>query len=314
MFSDPRLAKLFDLLAKGEPKEITPVFTPKSEVFCRYPWAESVLGMPIRHTNRVLEDLARGGYLKRQFYNKIIFCPVCNSQDLHFATLCPKCGSGHIVSTRVIEHSACGMLATEDEFRNGIGFACPKCHRELRLLGSDYQMPGVYFKCHACAELTQKPLEKWRCSNCHEEMERDEIRELCLYSFQLSEVPAEPDIPGSIPRGQIEEFLGHEGYEVQRNVKVTGRSGAEHDIDLLAVKNSGSYEHRLVVGFATHDSEIDSEEVIKLYAKAYDVNAQDIVMVAIPRLSEDAIQFASHYRIRVLDAEDLGHLHEKLLV
>jgi hypothetical protein len=314
MFNDPRLARLFDLLAKGEPKAIVPTFAPRSESLCRYPWAESVLNMSIRHANRVLEDLTRGGYLKRQFYNKVIFCPSCNSQDLHFITLCPKCRSGHIISARVIEHSTCGMLATEEEFRNGIGFSCPKCHRELRLLGSDYQMPGIYFKCHACGELTQRPLEKWRCEKCHEEMERDEVREFCLYSYELSEVPTEHDLVGPIPRSQIEDFLIHEGYDIQSNVKVTGRSGAVHDIDLLATKTSGTLEHRLVVGFASHDTEIDSEEVIKLYAKAYDVSAQDIVMVAIPRLSEDAVQFASHYRIRVLDAEDLGRLHEKLLV
>jgi hypothetical protein len=314
MFSDPRLARLFDLLAKGEPKGIVPAFSPKSETFCRYPWAESILDMPIRHTNRLLDDLARGGYLKREFHNKIIFCPACNSQDLHFVTLCPKCGSGHIVSARVIEHVSCGTLAAEEEFRNGTGFACPKCHRELQLLGSDYQMPGVYFKCHACGELTQKPVERWRCSNCHEEMERDEVRELCLYSYELSEVPTERGLGGQVPRSQIEDFLIHEGYEIQSGVKVTGRSGAVHDIDLLATKNSGTFEHRLVVGFASQNSDIDSEEVIKLYAKAYDVNAQDIVLIAIPRLSEDAVQFASHYRIRVLDAEDLSHLHEKLLV
>jgi predicted RNA-binding Zn-ribbon protein involved in translation (DUF1610 family) len=314
MFSDSRLTKLFDLLVRGEEKGINPIFAPKSESFCRYPRAESILGMPTRQTNQLLEDLARGGQLKKQFYDKIIFCPACNSRDLRFVTICPKCGSGHIMSAKVLEHIPCGTLAAESEFRSGATYICPKCRRELRLLDSDYRMPGVHFKCHACGALTREPIERWRCGNCREELEREEIRELGMYSYQLAEVPAERSRTGGVPRGQIEDFLIHEGYEVQTDVKVAGRSGAVHEIDLLATKTSGTFEHRVVVGFATSDTEIDSEEVIKLYAKAYDVNAQDIVLVAVPRLSEDAVQFANHYRIKVLSTADLDRIPEKLLV
>jgi hypothetical protein len=63
-----------------------------------------------------------------------------------------------------------------------------------------------------------------------------------------------------------------------------------------------------VVGFANGAEEVDSEEVIKLYAKAYDVNAQDIIMVASPKLSEDARQFASHYHIKVYNADELDQM------
>jgi hypothetical protein len=314
MFSDPRVTKLFDLLLKGEESALLPTFTPRAEGFCRYPLAESTLGLPTRNINQLLEDLARGGHLKRFFYDKVIFCPICNSRDLRFVTACPKCASGHILPAKVFEHIACGTIAAETDFRSGPTYICPKCQRELVLLDNDYRMPGVYFRCFACGELTSRPSERWRCNGCHEELAYDEIRQVCLYSYQLSEVRAEQIRGKTLPRNQIEDFLGHEGYELQHDVKVTGRSGAVHDIDLLAVKKSGAFEHRIVVGLATSDNEIDSEEVIKLYAKAYDVNASDIVLVALPRLSEDAVQFASHYRIKVLTGTDLEHIQEKLLV
>jgi hypothetical protein len=314
MFTDHHLSQLLDLLVKGEPKEIHPAFAPRSESYCRYPWAEAILEMPTRQTNRILEDLVRSGHFRKVFHDKIIFCPACNSRELRFVTACPKCSSLNILAVQVLQHIPCGHVGIEQEFRNGTASVCPQCRRELRLLGSDYQMPGIYFKCYACGDLTQKPRERWHCGNCREEMERDEIREVCLYSYQLSEVPTEQARSSSLPRSQIEDFLVHEGYEIQSEVKLTGRSGAVHEIDLLATKNSGTFEHRIVVGFAFSDTEVDSEEVIKLYAKAYDVNAQDIVMVALPRLSEDALQFAHHYRIKVLDSEDLEHIHEKLLV
>lgn len=313
MYRDLRLARFFESLVKGDTKEILPAFAPRYDGCCRYPWAEAILELPPAHVNRLLEDLARHGALRREFSEKILLCPACNSRQLQFSTACPKCGSSHITSVRVLRHIGCGLLAVETEFRNGAAAVCPKCRQQLQLLGSDYEMPGGYFLCRSCGELTGQPREHWRCSNCQELMERDEVREVCLYSYRLGSVPRELVADNGIRREQIEEFLVREGYEIQNNVQVVGRSGAVHDIDLLAIKNSGPLAHKIVVGFVTGETEVDSEEVIKLYAKAYDVNAQDIVLVATPRLSPDARQFAGHYRIRVLDADDAPRLQERLL-
>ena len=54
-----------------------------------------------------------------------------------------------------------------------------------------------------------------------------------------------------IPKARVREFLTREGYEIQESVQTTGRSGAEHRIDLLATKRSGPLEHRVVVGFSS---------------------------------------------------------------
>jgi hypothetical protein len=316
--NDPRLAKFLDSFGKDEPGELIPEFSTKSESFSRYPAFESALELDTRHANRLLEDLVRAGVLERRFHDKMLFCPVCNSRDLRLVHVCPKCGSSHVLPVTVFEHVACGELAPEAAFRNGASYICPKCRGELRLVGSDYRMPGVHFQCRDCSELTATPGERWRCRNCSEQLGRDDLREVPLYSYRRATAAAapKPEPEFAAPRAQVAEYLNRQGYRVEARVDVAGRSGAVHEIDLLATKSSAGFEHRIVVGFAGtgNGSDVDSEEVIKLYAKAYDVNAQDIVMVAMPRLSADARQFAGHYRIKILDGEDLTHIPEKLQV
>jgi hypothetical protein len=142
--------------------------------------------------------------------------------------------------------------------------------------------------------------------------QKGDVRELVLYCYMLDQVQIAKLRVERIPKARVREFLTHEGYDIQEAVQTTGRSGAEHRIDLMATKHSGPLEHRIVVGFANAAEAVDSEEVIKLYAKAYDVSAQDIIMIASPRLSEDALQFASHYHIKVYNADDLDRMDVQL--
>jgi len=110
----------------------------------------------------------------------------------------------------------------------------------------------------------------------------------------------------------VREFLVREGYDVQESALVTGRSGAEQKIDILATKHNGPLEHRIVVGFANADVEVDADEVIKHFHRAYDVNAHDVILVVSPRLSEEAQKTASHYHVRVYNAEDLDRMEGPL--
>ncbi len=311
MISDPKVIKLLEQLTNGGVNELVPVFDPKQLKYVDYPFVDKLLGRANSFTIQLLEDLTRLGYLKKKFYEKIIFCPVCNSTDLRYTTFCPKCSSGYILRSLVFEHPSCGFIGIEKEFSNGTGHICPKCQRELNLIGSDYNSPGYYYKCYNCDELSIIPVEKWQCIQCSSVFSKEEIREICLYSYIINEEKKEKLQGERIPKERLADFLTQDGYEVESSIKVTGRSGAEHEIDLLATKRSGPFEHRIVVGFASAEHEVDSEEVIKLYAKAYDVNAQDIILIAVPKLSPDAFHFAHHYRIRVFEAADLEHIESE---
>jgi hypothetical protein len=314
LLSDPKVARLFELLLHKSIPVIEPLFAPRRDTWISYPVVEDELGISPEYSAQLLEDLVRLGYLTRKFHDKVLFCPSCNSQDLKLTTTCPKCQSAHIIRQRVIEHKNCGYVGTEDEFVRGGARICPKCRVEMVLVGSDYSIPELRRKCLDCDALTGEPVERWTCRSCHRVHEKCEVRELVLYGYTLDPGQLSKLKVDRVPKARVREFLTREGYEIQEAVQATGRSGAEHRIDLMATKRTGPLEHRIVVGFANGEDAVDSEEVIKLYAKAYDVSAQDIILVASPRLSEDARQFASHYRIRVYDADDLDRADVQLLV
>lgn len=314
MLNDPKVVRLFEILVAKDTTALEPVFAPRRDGWVSYPLIEEQLGVDPDYAVRLLEDLLRLGYLHKQFADKVQFCPACNSQSLKLVSLCPKCGSGHLVRRKFYSHKNCGFAGTDEDFAHADGRVCPRCRVELVLLGSDYEGMGVRYQCEECHAPIEAPQEKWRCDSCRRVYEKNDIRELVLNRYVVNQQQMARLRVERIPKARVEEFLKREGYDIQESVHTVGRSGAEHEIDLLATKASGPLQHRIVVGFASSENEVDSEEVIKLYAKAYDVDAQDIIMVASPKLTEDAQQFARHYHIRVFDAEQLNRPEVSLKV
>jgi predicted Zn-ribbon and HTH transcriptional regulator len=314
VLNDPRVLRLFELLIDKNIPGIEPVFAPGRGSWVSYPAVETELGADADYSMLLLEDLSRLGYLSKRFHDKVLFCPACNSQDLKLNTVCPKCHSAHLERQRVLEHKNCGYVGTEPEFAKSGSRACPKCRVELVLVGSDYTNRGLRYRCLDCETVVESPDEKWACRSCHRDYAKGEVRELVMYSYLLDQAQISKLRVDRIPKARVREFLTREGYDIQESVQTTGKSGAEHRIDLLATKRSGPLEHRIVVGFSSAESAVDSEEVIKLYAKGYDVSAQDIIMIASPKLSDDGRQFASHYHIRVYSAEELDRLDIQLPV
>jgi len=310
VLDDPKVIRLFELLLEKKAAVIEPVLAPRRDTWVSYPFAETALGSDPEYAAQLLEDMHRLGYLDRRFHGKLHLCPACNSQDLRLVEVCSKCGSPHVIRQKFIEHKNCGYVGPADDFHKNGGRVCPKCRVELTLVGSDYTLQGARYRCQDCTELCAALTERWSCRACRRTCEKGDVRELVMYDYVLNQGQLAKLRVDRIPKARVREFLVREGYEVQEGVQATGRSGAEHRIDLLASKRSGPLHHRIVVGFASAEEAVDSEEVIKLYAKAYDVNAQDIILVASPKLSDDAGQFAEHYHIKVYNSDQLDRLAE----
>ncbi|MEO0082401.1 MAG: restriction endonuclease [candidate division WOR-3 bacterium] len=314
MLSDPKVVRLFELLIEQNKTAVEPVFMPSRDGWVSYPLVEEELKVDTDYAVRLLEDLHRMGYLDKQFADKVLFCPACNSQDLKLISLCPRCRSGLLVRRRLLEHKNCGYVGPEQDFNSSDARRCPKCRTELVLIGGDYLSRGLSHICGQCGQVIDSPNEEWTCRSCGRTYGKLDVREQVLDRYVVNQAQLAKLRVERIPKAKVHEFLAKEGYEVQESVHAVGRSGAEHEIDLLATKRSGPLEHRVVVGFASANEAVDSEEVIKLYAKAYDVEAQDIILVASPRLNDDAYHFARHYHIRVFDVDQLNRSDARLTV
>ncbi|MFW6056632.1 MAG: GspE/PulE family protein [Chloroflexota bacterium] len=116
---------------------------------------------------------------------------------------------------------------------------------------------------------------------------------------------------------QFIERLESRGYGVFREgdeVTRTGRSGAEHRFDLIAVRDDGFKTYTVACDIASTDGDdLTLGTVFAFDDKCYDSGIRDKVFIALPKLDEVATRFAENQRIRVLDEEGLKEFLEASL-
>ena len=285
--------------------DIRPQLDFTTELGFVYPSVEQILEVKGEEVVSILESLVDKGILKRDFFDKFLRCPQCQSVNLRPTTHCPKCGSGDIARGRVFEHFTCKYVGLEDEFVSKGKYICPKCKQELRAIGSDYQSMGLMRKCHNCDDVFTIPVIKWRCIKCSSLTAEDRVSEVNIYSYSLDEAKRgwlEFELK---PKLQLVEFLKQRGYEVKENAEVKGRSGATHNIDILATRDDGIIAYDVAIGVEVAEHKVGLEQIFDFDDKAYDIGIRDKILVVIPSLGKEAEEFASRQRIKVLEVKDL---------
>lgn len=119
------------------------------------------------HLADELEELADGDYLERVFVERLSLCGSCGSHAVNFHEACMSCSSSNLVQFTALLHFRCGYVGPTTAFREERdGLRCPKCRRILNDVGTDYDSPGDYFRCRACAAMFQVPEVGARCLSC----------------------------------------------------------------------------------------------------------------------------------------------------
>jgi len=285
--------------------DIKPQLDFTTELGFIYPVVEHSINSKGTEVLEILKSLADKGILKGSFFDRLLRCPRCQSINLRPSTHCPKCSSGDIVRGRILEHVACGYVGVEDEFTSRGKYTCPRCKLELRTIGADYRSRGVLRKCRDCGEIFNVPLLKWRCLKCSSLVDEDEIDEVNIYSYSLDEAKRNWLEFELQPKVRFLEFLRRHGYEVTENARVTGRSGVEHSIDILATRDDGLVTHSVAIGVEIARDKIELDRILDFDTKAFDSGIHDKVLIIIPTLGEEAAKFASYHRIKVLEPKDL---------
>jgi len=126
-----------------------------------------------------------------------------------------------------------------------------------------------------------------------------------LFGSQPTTIPAKPEEPFKFEtKEQLIESLTNLGYRIEEKATVRGRSGVEYTFDILAYTDIDQVGHSLGIDFLTEEKEIGLEQVALFDTKAYETGIDDKVIIASPRLSTEAKQFAQHQRIKVFELED----------
>ena len=101
-------------------------------------------------------------------------------------------------------------------------------------------------------------------------------------------------------------FLRNHGYEVSTNLTIEGRSGANHELDVVGDKEDGLTSFRIVVECKAWASPIDKEVVYKLSAELADLGAAKGVIASLSGWTVQAGQAATQAHIELWGPEELA--------
>jgi hypothetical protein len=285
----------------GEISELEPVYDPK--LGYRYPQVEAIVG-DASSTESFLNRLYEAGIIERKLYDKIIYCPKCNSANVSVHYCCPYCKSFNIQKSSLIEHVKCGYMDVEENFHKGSKLVCPKCNEELKKIDVDYRKAGVWCTCKDCAKSFDIPVPAHFCRDCHESFTFEDTVIKDVYSYSLREEAKEEAGLGWILVAPIRDFLTEEGFQVESPAFLKGKSGANHMFDIVAYKGE-TVQKATVIDLASSTEDVVSEQpVIALFAKIFDVSPDKAYLVAIPKISENGKKMAELYNIQIIEAKN----------
>ena len=112
---------------------------------------------------------------------KEISCNMCNSVKIGQNFSCPSCGKTNFKQGKLIEHFKCGNVSIEDSYKDNI---CPKCHKEIKIIGVDYKTIENYYICSDCGEKFSEPIIEYMCIRCNNKFKLEQAKWITSEGFR----------------------------------------------------------------------------------------------------------------------------------
>ena len=307
LWQDYKILRLLDALLDGALKELHPVIDLSFEAGFTYPEADAITETSGKETAQILELLAEEQILLRQPFDRLVLSPEGSAQ-LVPVERCPYCDSSDLSRGKILEHFHCGYAGLEEDFKTGLKYACPKCRRELKLIGTDYRSPGVRYRCGKCNEIFPAPDIKYRSLKSGKTYSLQELHEIPLYSYHLNQSKRDWLDFELEPKARLIDLLKRYGYEVRESARLQGRSGAIHTLDILATMEDGISTYTLAIGIAAASpgqTEVPIDTLFDFDIKTYDIGIHAKVFIAIQKLTAEGRKFAERQGIRVYNTQEL---------
>jgi len=301
LYKDHRVQMLLSKFASKEINKLEPVFDPIHGY--RYPIVEAIVGTQSA-TEEFLENLFNAGILKRELFDKIVYCPFCDSPNVSIRYSCPNCKAFNISKSSLIEHVKCGYIDTEEHFRVVDKLVCPRCNKELVKPDVDFRKAGVWCTCNECNKSFDMPVVSHLCRNCQRSFMFDESVSKDVYFYSISEEAVKEASLSFVLIAPVRDFLEEQSFRVETPGFLKGVSGASHMFDIIASKE-GISPHIVVLDVAVSTDDVVAEQpVIALFAKVYDVAPDKSCLIAIPKINESGKKLANLYKINLIEAKD----------
>lgn len=310
ILKDKRALTLLHSLYEGTVPEIKEIRRVK--VSLHYPELEEIMAVSPEEAFDLIKRLVEEGILVRQPHDNVLCCSKCHSVEIYLEFFCPKCNSPNLSRDVIIEHYACGHVGVEEEFLKDNEYVCPKCRKTLKQIGIDYIKPGIAYKCLDCSEEFSQPEEKWICQNCDNRFETQGIFLRDLYLYKLNDEARSKLSSIFFDARRIVDYLKKQGYRTERPATIKGVSGLTHRFDIYAVKGKGSAARRIIVKIFLSPTEVTCHDILALYAEAWDVKPDSLIVIAVPQLETAAKKYAETYNITCIEADKAEDAVKKL--
>lgn len=198
--------KVIDYLFTREARTLTPIPDPHSFIGFTYPIVsinfESFEEFMVLD---ILDWAMKEDYIWPDYYDRIYLCNQCKSSHVSLRETCPSCQSSQLKPEDLVHHFSCGYIGPISDFKNKFDgtLACPKCSKNLRHIGVDYDKPSLINQCLDCNEIFQDYNVKARCLHCKNDVEVQYLLAKDVNIFKLTKKGRNAAIAG-ISDGDIE--------------------------------------------------------------------------------------------------------------
>jgi len=304
IYSDPEARQILQFLLRNISTVISPQTLATDEV--TYPQLQPILGEHTAEAEVLLSRMTACGVLLEDLADKVPACPECNSKQVSSRYLCPRCYGFDITRSFLFEHLKCGKVASDDSFRKGDEFVCPKCQAILHDFGVEFRAIGAWYKCNRCSDSFNAPVHSHFCRQKRHQFTPDRARLIPIYEYKLNTRILNEIRNQVLFYGDLISFLEDAGLTVSAPFTLAGKSGESRSFD-LAITSKGRWGAQKTVAMDVINSETGGGigAVREFAAKVRDAKPSASYLVAIPKLADEARELASNLKLTIVEAPSL---------
>lgn len=112
----------------------------------------------------------------------------------------------------------------------------------------------------------------------------------------------------------VAKLFRAKGYYVKHNVKLIGRSGVKHQIDVYAEYRAPLHTSKIIIECKAYDKPINKDVVMKLINEVNDLGVDRGILVTTSYFTSDAVSTASGYNVDLWDYNKLRELMGETLL
>ncbi|HEX9320344.1 MAG TPA: hypothetical protein VF884_15535 [Nitrososphaeraceae archaeon] len=193
----------------------------------------------LRDHEKSIQSLMNAAYIVKSPTQLKLSCPGCRSINLLINYLCQNCRASNFTRGNVLEHNKCGHADLESNFQQGGTLICPKCQKELKLIGVDYFRVISALKCRECQNIFTIPELSYDCNNCgNSGFSLSDGTWSQMYSYEISVEKLAEIKQNIISLSPIEHYFRDKGFEIKLDEAITIEGQLYGPFDLIAEKET----------------------------------------------------------------------------